>query len=94
MTELLLALDWTSFLQSGDHDSALLWFSTVILNKSKMGLLEFMPESKGKVTVLKAGNFSGLYSALGELDANHAQLMEAKDRRSFVLCAISSRGLW
>ena len=36
--------------------------------------------SKGKVSALKtliAGDFSGLYSAFGELDATHAQLMEA-----------------
>ena len=35
---------------------------------------------KGKVSALKtlrAGDFPGLYSALGELDATHAQLMEA-----------------
>ena len=36
---------------------------------------------KGKVSALrlktlKAGNFLGLYSVLGELDATHAQLME------------------
>lgn len=35
---------------------------------------------KGKVSALKtlrAGNFPGLYSALGELDVTHSQLMEA-----------------
>ncbi len=35
---------------------------------------------KGKVSALKtlrAGDFHGLYSALGEVDATHAQLMEA-----------------
>ena len=38
------------------------------------------PYGKGKVSALKtltAGNFTGLYSVLGEFDASHAQLMEA-----------------
>ncbi|MEE8115221.1 MAG: hypothetical protein V3T23_12820, partial [Nitrososphaerales archaeon] len=38
------------------------------------------PYGKGKVSALKtlrAGNFPGLYSALGELNASHEQLMEA-----------------
>ena len=38
------------------------------------------PYGKGKVSALKtltAGNFTGLYSVLGEVDASHAHLMEA-----------------
>ena len=38
------------------------------------------PYGKGKVSALKtltAGNFTGLYSVLGEFDASRAQLMEA-----------------
>ena len=49
---------------------------------------------KGKVSALKtlrAGDFPGLYSALGEFDATHAQLIE-EDRRSSVLYMASNRG--
>ena len=44
---------------------------------------------KGKVSALKtlrAGDFNGLYSALGELDATHEELMEAG--QGFFLCTL------